>query len=87
MKEFCGSAANFCLTADADGPFRSMAEITVIVSEPVYSFGIDGLKRNRDISQFRFGIGIKAMRNFAQHLTEYADSLEALVKRVEPPNA
>ena len=80
MKELLGHASNLVLAPDTKNApkVKAVLELAVICSEPVYSYGLDGLQSSREVSTTRMTVGHKALRETAQQLIALADEAEAL---------
>lgn len=82
MKEFRAIAINPALLEEGDDKLVGFAEVIIVMSEPNYRVDDGGgLVRQRVMSEVRFGMGSKAMREFSAHLIEYADELDKLADR------
>lgn len=85
MKELTGQAINMmaCEVRDKDGQrLAAFPEIIVIVSEPKYGADVGGLKKTRQVSEFRFATTTSGLREFAKILLEYADDADEWMKGV-----
>lgn len=80
MKELLAHASNLLLVPDLDAPPKVQAriELVLICSEPVFSYGLEGLKRDREVSTLRVLAGPQALRDLAQRLGKLADEGEEL---------
>ena len=89
MKELLGHASNLILTPDLDAPPRVKArvELIVICSEPTYSYGVEGLKRDRNLTDMRVLCGHTALRDTAKALLLLADEAESLEKAMNDATA
>jgi hypothetical protein len=83
VKELVGHASNLVLAPDLDAAPRIKArvELIVICSEPRYGYGLEGLTRTRDVSEFRVLCGHEVLRKTAAKLLELADEAEELESR------
>lgn len=85
MQEYMGNAINVLLTEDDDGKtrtLRAVAEIVVLVSEPVFRADSSGqMIRQREVGQVRFGATLKSIRQLVKHLGDYADLMEEMESR------
>lgn len=82
MRELRGSAANLSLCEGNDGPPVGMVEVIIVLSEPTYSLDDGGdLVRRRVVTQERFGVSAKALRQLAAQYINFADQADALAAR------
>lgn len=89
MKELLGHASNLLLAPDLDTPpkVKARIELVLICSEPVFGYGVEGLKRDREVSTMRLLTGHAALRDTAKKLIELADEAEALEKTMNDATA
>lgn len=84
MRELLGHASNLILAPVLHAPPKVTAriELIVICSEPAYAYGLDGLKTERTVTEFRVLCGHKDLRNTAKQLIALADDAEDLEKTI-----
>ena len=82
MREFIGAAINEMFVEDESGGVSGVAEIVVLVSQPVYGVKDGSSSVERQIIDERFSMTTHAMRRHAVALVEWADDLDAKAKRL-----
>jgi hypothetical protein len=89
MKELLGHASNLILVPVLHAPpqVKARIELIVICSEPTYTYGLDGFKNERTVSEFRVLCGHKDLREMAKQLIALADEAEDLEKTMNEATA
>jgi hypothetical protein len=80
MKEMIGHASNLILCPRLDSPpeVSAQIELVLICSEPSYSYGLDGITRNRVVSDLRVQVSHTQLRELGRKLIELAVETEKL---------
>jgi hypothetical protein len=80
MKEMIGHASNLILCPRLDSPpeVSAQIELVLICSEPTYSYGLEGITRNRVVSDLRLQAGHTQLRELGRKLIELAEETEKL---------
>lgn len=83
MKVLSGTARNYYCTAD-DGELKPQVELVLIVSEPQWRVGVDGIIRERASETLRLSTNQKGVKLLLKALTEADEELEKLEQQVKP---
>ena len=84
MKELSGTARNYYYTVDDDGDLKLQIELVVIVSEPQWRIGANGMIRERVSETLRISTNQKGIKLLLKDLMEADNNLEKLEQLVNP---